>query len=331
MTIALDVGSRRFRSLRRNDTHLAARTCPAACCFLPDKPPVRHLLEQSGVRFGSTRDQLAIWGSSAENLAKLCAVKTEHLLARNPLRKDNHTIREPLGDVLSSVLPSASAPGEICCLGSLSDDFHADWLRGALDEMGYQIATCSAGLALVLAEMVREKFTGLGLVFGAGRCEAVLARDGKEIARCELPRGGDAIDQAIAIAEDRYWWSMAGFRELDTEGITAWKESLDMSVLEPANARGERLLAGYHQLAAELCSLCESTFSRHELPGALAVVAGGGAVRAPGFSELLEQHLGESSLPIAKDKTRIAAAEHTIVRGLLIYAELEQRAQIQAA
>ncbi len=331
MTIALDVGSRRFRSLWRKETHLAAKTCPVACCFLPDKPPVRHLLEQSGVRFRAAQDQLAIWGSSAEKLANQCAVKTEHLLARNPLRKDNHTIREPLQDLLSSVLPPAKTPGEICSLGLLSDDFHADWLRAALDEMGYQIVTCSAGLALVLAEMVREEFTGLGLVFGASRCEAVLAREGKEIARCELPRGGDAIDQAIAIAEDRYWWSMAGFRELDTEGITEWKESLTASLLQPANLRGERLLAGYHQLAAELCGLCESALSRHEFPEALAVIAGGGAVRIPGFAELLAEHLRESSLPIALDKTRIAPAESTISRGLLIHAELQHRAQTQAA
>jgi hypothetical protein len=157
----------------------------------------------------------------------------------------------------------------------------------------------------------------------------VFAREGQEIARCELPRGGEAIDQSIAISEDRYWWSMSGFRELETDGITLWKESLTSSVLKPAIPRGERLLAGYHQLLAELVAACETTFPRHGLPDNLAVIGSGRAARIPGFEELLNQHLGESTLPIDPQKTRLATADYTIARGLLIHAELEQRTQGQ--
>jgi hypothetical protein len=329
--MALDVGTRRFRSLRLGETQLLARTCPAACSFLPDKPSVRHLLEQSDVRFGSTGEQLVVWGASAEKLAKQCAVKAEHLLARNPLRKEKRTIMEPLNHMLAALLPAAAHPGEICCIGSLSDDLHADWLEAAVVSRGYRPLLCSAGLALVLAELVQEQLTGIALVFGGSRCEAVLAQEGVEIARCELPHGGEAIDQSIAISEDRYWWSMSGFRELETDSITEWKESLTTSVLEPAIPRGERLLAGTHQLAAELCGMCETTFPQHGLPDDLAVIAGGGSARIPGFIDLLNQHLLESSLPIDHQKTRLATAEYTIARGLLIHAELAQRGERQSS
>ncbi len=330
MTMALDVGTRQFRSLKRGEDQLLAKTCPSACSFLPDKPSVRHLLEEAGVRFHPTGEQLVVWGTSAEELAKRCAIKTEHLLARNPLRKEKHSIAEALNDVLATILPVADAE-ETCCLGSLSDDLHADWLRAAVISRGYRIAECSAGLAVVLAELVREQFTGIGLVFGGSRCEAVFAREGREIARCELPRGGEAIDQSIAISEDRYWWSMSGFRELETHGITLWKESRKGSLLEPKLPRGERLLAGYHQLVAELCAACETTFPQHGLPAQLAVAVSGGATRIPGFEELLNQHLKESALPINHQKTRLASAEYTIARGLLIHAELERRNQPAAA
>ena len=329
MTMALDVGTRQFRSLARNEKQLVARTCPAGCSFLPDKPSVRHLLEESDVRFDSTGEQLVVWGASAERLAQGCAVKSEHLLARSPLRKDRHSIAEPLRDVLASLLPEPAFEEEICCIGTLSDDLHGEWLDAAVLSRGYRVAHCSAGLALIHAELVREEFTGIAMVFGGSRCEAVFAREGEELARCELPRGGEAIDQSIAISEDRYWWSMSGFRELETDSITRWKESLTTSVLEPAIPRGERLLAGYHQLAAELCAACETAFPQLGLPGNLAVIIGGAAARVPGFADLLNQHLSESSLPIDHQKTRLATRDHTIARGLLIHAELEQRKLLQ--
>lgn len=327
MTMALDVGSKHFRSLRRQQNQLLARTCPTASCFLPNKQSVRHLLKDSGVAYTVAGDQLIICGSAAEKFSKRCAVKTEHLLVRNPLRKDRQTIAGPLNEIVHSLLPLASFPDEICSLGLLADELHADWLAAAVVSRGYKVVNCSAGLAVVLAELVRENFTGIGLVFGASRCEAVFAREGVEIARYELPRGGEAIDQSLAISEDRYWWSMSGFRELETEGITQWKETLCTSVLEPANPRSERLLTGYHQLAIELCTACETHFPQSELPDSLPVVACGGATRIPGFADLLKQHLAESSLPIALDKTRIESAEYTISRGLLIHAELQQRNQ----
>jgi hypothetical protein len=282
MTMALDVGTRQIRSITRGPDQLTARTCPAACSFLPDKPSVRHLLEETGIKFCTTGEQLVVWGASAEELAKRCAIKTEHLLARNPLRKEKRSISTPLNDVLEALLPRAADPEEVCCLGLLSDDLHADWLRAGVISRGYRAAMCSAGLAVVLAELVREQFTGIGLVFGGSRCEAVFAREGQEIARCELPRGDEAIDQSIAISEDRYWWSMSGFRELETDGITLWKESLTSSVLKPASPRGERLLAGYHQLLAELVAACETTFPQHGQQDNLADIGSGGAARIPG-------------------------------------------------
>jgi hypothetical protein len=328
MTIALDVGTRRFRALMVGPGQLVAKTCETTCAFLPDKPSVRRLLETSQVRFISEGDQLVVWGDSAASLARRCAIKTEHLLARNPLRKQKQTIAKPLDDVLDSLLPPAQAE-EVCCIGSLSDDLHSDWLMAAVASRGYRVVKCSAGLALILAELVQENFTGIGLVFGGSRCEAVLAMAGEEIARYELPRGGDAIDQSLAILEDRYWWSMSGFRELDTDGITDWKESLATKVQEPAIPRAERLLTGYEQLVSDLIAGCESRFDRHPLPSSLPMVISGGAARIPGFLDLLSQHLRECVLPLNHHQIRLATAEYTIARGLLIQAELERQKQVQ--
>lgn len=328
MTIALDVGTRRFRALKVGSGQLIANTCPTTCAFLPDKPSVRRLLETSQVRFISEGDQLVVWGDSAASLARQCAIKTEHLLARNPLRKQKQTIARPLEDVLDSLLPVAQTE-DVCCIGSLSDDLHADWLMAAVASRGYRIVKCSAGLAVVLAELVQENFTGIGLVFGGSRCEAVLAMDGEEIARYEMPRAGDAIDQSLAILEDRYWWSASGFRELETDGITAWKESLTTKVQEPAVPRGERLLTGYEQLISDLLAGCESCFDRHPLPRILPVVVSGGAARIPGFLDLLSQHFRESALPVNCNQIRLATAEYTIARGLLIQAERERQKQVQ--
>lgn len=325
MTMALDVGAKQFRSLKRAGSRLIAKTYPAACCFLPEKPSVRHLLETAGVPFVRAGEQLVIWGESAEKLSQDCAVKTEHLLVRNPLRKDRPSIAAPLNEIVTSLLPPASSPEEICCVGSIREDRHADWLEAEVHSRGYRIGTCSAGLALVLAEMVRENFTGIGFVFGASRSEAVLVREGRQIARWELPRGGEAIDESIALSEDRYWWSLAGFRELQTDGITAWRESLDASVLKPANPRGERLLSDCHQLVGNLIVACETSYPQDESPEPMAVIAGGGLARMPGFFELLKQHLAESTLPIDSGKIRLAPSNSTIARGLLIFAELEQR------
>ena len=325
MTIALDVGAKRIRSLRRAGSALIAKASPTLCCFLPDKPSVRHLLENAGAKFARAGEQLVIWGNSAEDLTKQCAVKTEHLLVRNPFRKAKESIAEPLEHVMNLLLPPASSEGEICCFAAVSDDLHGDWLEAEVISRGYRAVACSAGLALALAELVREQFTGIAMVFGGSRSEAAFVRDGRQVFRCELPRGGEAIDQSIAISEDRYWWSMSGFRELETDSIIQWKESLGRAIIEPEAPREERLLNGYHQLVGELTALCETTFPPAELPDRLAVVAGGGATRLAGFGQIMRRHLAESTLPFDLETMRIESAESTIPRGLLIYAELKQR------
>src|SRR5687768_7787811 len=65
MTVALDVGTSRMRSLRRERGELVGRSVPAAFALVPDEPSSRTLLARSGLAFAAGDGELALVGDAA--------------------------------------------------------------------------------------------------------------------------------------------------------------------------------------------------------------------------------------------------------------------------
>ncbi len=92
MTIALDLGASQFRTLRRIEGRLVARTIDALYPVLADTPAHRRLLDHAGIPFSFSEGNIVLLGEAAAETASLFRVPSRRLLPEGRV-----PICDPLG------------------------------------------------------------------------------------------------------------------------------------------------------------------------------------------------------------------------------------------
>lgn len=343
MNIALDVGTHLLRSLRQGRDQLIARRCRSVFALLDDHPAQRRLLNQLELPYAVCGDQLLLPGNSAAEFSGPFPLELRDLFSASAALPVEPVPRQILAMLIDALLPIAhrtdARRSEPVCCYSLSRGSSRQQTAETIDHLGqlarlrgYRPLFLSAGMALTLAEMANEKFTGIAIVAGAAGCEMTVAHCGRELVKGSLHRGGIWIDEQLARETGAGVLDPSGLKRLDREGQRRWKEGVAQSLLRPFTPN-EKLLARLNrELIASLVDTLRNRLSETpavlQLPQPLSVVCGGGLSLAPGFVEILRQELDRGDLPVTIDAVR--AADHsacTIARGCLIHAELEAVSQ----
>jgi hypothetical protein len=336
MSVALDLGTFRLKSLCCHGDRLIVRKCRTVHAALPDTPARRQGLEQMRIPFAVCEDMLVAVGDAAVQVSQTLGTPLLPLLPGGKLPHDDPPARQILATLIESALPEPQQDGEYCCMvlpaaarGTLRRaSAEYEFLSRLVKFRGYSPLRIDAGMAVVLAQLSRAGFTGIGISFGASSTQATLALQGREVASCSIPQGGDWIDEEAARSEGAYTWDAAGARFVDVNTIRRWKERCEGSIAQPTTRRDARLCELYRDLLAVVVSQVTEEFAdavpQLGLRKPLAVAASGGTARVPGFCDLLSQAFEKSALPIATAEVRVAAkSDHVIARGGLICAQLE--------
>ena len=348
MSIALDFGSTAIRSLRRTGERLTARSSSMAYAVLPDSPSHRRLLERAKVSVLQCESDLVLVGDDAAEHAGLFRTACRPLLVNGQVPKHDPLARQVIARLTESVLPTAAQRGEVCAMtlpgraaldgSDTRPDF--EFLTRVIRLQGYEPLIIPSGQALILAELVRNSFTGIGLTFGHAGCEALLAHRGVIVCHAANECGGEWLDQRL-LKEIRSAQPGAGAPvpvfssepgeadQLTRELITTRREGLTSPVHLADESRDIQLIA--ELLAESLGSLLLSfgeelnrSLQASEIPQPLPIVVNGGLVQTPGFGTLLMQAQKRHPLPVDITEPRlVTAGSNTIARGLLIAAELE--------
>lgn len=348
MSIALDFGSSAVRSLRRTGERLTARSSRLAYSVLPDTPSHRRLLERAQVSVVQCESDLVLVGDDAVEHSGLFRTACRPLLVDGHVPQHDPLARQVIARLTESVLPTAAARGEICAMtlpgraaldgSDTRPDF--EFLTRVIRLQGYEPLIIPSGQALILAELVRSSFTGIGLTFGHAGCEALLAHRGAVICHASNDCGGEWLDlrllkeirsaQPGATAPVPVFSSEPGEADqLTRELITSRREGLTAPVHLADESRDVQLIA--ELLAESLGSLLETfgaelnrSLQALDIPQPLPIVVNGGLARTPGFGTLLMQALKRHPLPVDITEPRlVTTGSNTIARGLLIAAELE--------
>lgn len=338
MSVALDLGTRRLRSLRRLDDQLSARRCRAEYLVLDDLEPVRRLLDRAGVTYACCEGSLMLLGDVAAEYSSVFAVPCSPMFPQGRIPRNDPPARQALAAMVEGLLPDPSQAGEICCMtisGTSTIDDAApsrnkrhEFLSQLVALRGYSPLIVNSSTSLVLAELGSDSFTGMGFEFGAGSCSASLVRRGFEIAHTTIPAAGDWIDTELARRAGEFCFDRGGNRYLNSQQAASWKESLTASIVEPSSDREKFLSELVRELVAHVIRNAAESFAKsiggQEAMRAVPVVIGGGTSRLPGFQAVFEQIWNESQVPLQASEFRLAAdADYTIARGCLIRAELE--------
>lgn len=337
MSIALDIGTSRMRSLRRNGYRLIARSCRSVYASIPDTPPGRQVLDRLGAPNVVSEGKLVVLGDAAEDVSELFRIPVTPLLPAGRIERDNPPARQITAAVIESLLPPPDREGEYCGVtttGILDDTLENengeyDFLCRVIRLQGYQPLAISSATALALAELVEESLTGVGVTFGAAGCEASLVHRGVEIARCTVRRGGNWIDEELARRDAQYIWDSQGHRYLDVQRARHWKESQSAAVLNPKSQREQLLSDLFRELIHEILQTAGEAFASVplacEIHQPLSIVCSGGTASHPGFRDIMMDVMRTTPLPVDVKEVRVVTDwEYTVARGCLIRAVFEE-------
>lgn len=341
MSIALDFGSHRVKSLRREGHRLIGSNLRCAYSVLPDSRSHRDLLEQAEISYVVSDAGLLLVGNAAEDVSKLFKSTCRTLLPAGQIPTHDPLARQMLGALIESALPvsgwsrESKSPAPTCGFtppggtdldgqGTRSD---LEFFLRCIRLRGYEPRVVPAGAALVLAELVKESFTGIGMVFGDSGCEALLAHRGKPICDARTEFGGQWIDVRLAERQQPVAYNPSGDKYLNVAEMAQRKHSLRGSIAAPTDSFEESLADLLTQSCVSLIEAfgkaIKSSPRAAELPQPMSVVCVGGTTRVPGFDALMTELLQCLEIGVTVRPPRIITdCEYTIARGLLIDAQL---------
>jgi len=336
MHVGLDLGSTGARVLTVTPQSLQGKRTSLNFCLLPDTIEQRRHLSKAGIHFASCDGFLLLLGSAAGEYSRIFRSAPQSLLPFGELPQHDILGRQILASHINQLIPNRRGMPQdaICCYSHPQPQPDADqqnvernrFLSQVLHLANYIPLSISAGMGVVLAEMVDLGFTGIAFVFGASCSEMTIAYQGREIFRSSAPLGGDWIDDELARRLDRYLFDDQGIRYPDLQLIRNWRERLPQPLMQPRTRTDQIICEVYAEFLADALSTClDQMDDGVSLPlQSWPLVCAGGLTRTNGFRTLLHRVLMEMNLPFAISSLRTAAQnDFTIARGCLANAFLE--------
>jgi len=228
-------------------------------------------------------------------------------------------IKDIIGEVRDKeVYCSFSIPAEAID-ENRSVSYHENVFSRILGSLGINYTSVNEAMAIIYSECVKEKFSGLGLSFGAGMANVCLAFKGIEALKFSTARAGDWIDKQVAESLN-----------IIPNRVTSLKEKhIDLS--KPSGGKGRNkkdslvLQALYHFYESLINYTIKKIIKEFEekvdieIDDALPIVVSGGTSLPKGFLELFKSVLNRYELPFEISEIRQAKNPLVAVaNGLLV-------------
>lgn len=332
MGMGFDLGTSRFRCVRRNDRRLLARQAATGYVAIAATPARTRLLSQAHIAAIRTDDSLLLTAGDAEPLAAALSQPLIPLLPEGRLPEADPVGRQVAAELIaglcgrmepaatksaSVVLPRDAGPGS---------PIH-DFLLQLLKLQGFEPQVIAATQAIGLSELGESAFAGIVLSFGAAGASLALVERGQLEALTDVPCGGDWVDRRLAEELQQFTYDPEGRRYLDTAGMNRWKHAAERK-LGAATCEGESILEqAYVEILTSLLARFRTSVVREGLNGArrqpLPIVCHGGCTRLAGFLPLWERLWRQAAIELTVGPSRLTRDDNwAVARGCLIHAEI---------
>lgn len=332
MGLGFDLGTSRFRCVRRSDRRLLARQAATGYVAIAATPARSRLLSQAHIAAIRTDDSLLLTAGDAEPLAAALSQPLIPLLPEGQLPEADPVGRQIAAELIaglcgkiepgarnsaSVVLPRDAGPGS---------PIH-DFLLQLLRLQGIEPQVLAATQAVGLSELGGSAFAGIVLSFGAAGASLALIERGQLEALTDVPCGGDWIDRRLAEELQQYTFDVEGRRYLDTVAVNRWKHAVERT-LGAVTSDGEAILEqAYVEILTSLLARFRTTIVREGVNGArrqaLPIVCHGGCTLLPGFVPVWERLWRQSEIDLTVGASRLARDDNwAVARGCLIHTEI---------
>jgi hypothetical protein len=324
--IGLDVGTSKIVRARGDAKHSDTAEQLNAFFTVPYSALTQSTLKQNSVPHYRDGGELVVCGAAAEKFAHMFNAETRRPMAKGVLNPNEPSAAGVLEGILGMLIPSARQPGEIMAFsvpapgGGIDAEltYHEGTIKNYLRGKGYSPLAVNEGMAVVLAELADDSFTGIGISCGGGMCNVALSYLSIPSLTFSVAQGGDTIDSSVS----------AVVNEPATRVRAIKEEGLDLS-RAAANKVAKALHIYYDNLIDTLVTELIGAVNRaQKLPRAdyeLPLVLAGGTAMPRGFRERFEKALRSRPLPFEIGEVRIASNPLTATaRGTLVAALAER-------
>lgn len=306
--IGLDVGTSRVVAIRDVEGQRTARAELNAFLSIPWSGMTEASLCRESIPFLVRNGEIIVIGSESARLADLLGRELRRPMTRGMLNPEEPESLELIRAILRSVLePDVTAGARVRfsvpsppLAGESTLTFHEASLRQILEGLGYpDSAGVNEGVAVVYSELHESNYTGIGISFGGGLCNAALTYLSVPALAFSVPKAGDFIDSSAA--------AVAG--ELINR-VRLVKEELFHFNGNYADKIQQALAVYYddmiHAVVAGLRQALQNCRSLPRFGRPLPVVLSGGGVLPEGFCERFEKALAQAQLPVPVSEVRLA-------------------------
>jgi len=328
--IGLDVGTCNIVMAQNRGNSISISKQQNAFFAIPQSKFTRQILQKNDIVFFEHNKLFYIVGDSAENFANMFNANT-----MRPMEKGLLTFKEDEGvaiiqAIIKTLVQRPKRLGEIVCFSVPGEPVndgqsvstvsgHETVIKMYLESLGYLALSINEALAIVMAEMGEENFTGIGISMGGGMCNVCLAYMSVPVLTFSIQKGGDAIDESVS--------KEVGLPATKVKGIK--EAGINLSAL-PKNKVELALQMYYTDLINTIVKTIEKVAaSSNRIPkisDPLPVVISGGTASPKGFKERFEVALRGIRLPFEIASIRIARDPlYTTAKGALVMAMSESK------
>lgn len=306
--IGLDVGTSRVVAIREIQGKRTARSELNAFLSLPWSGMAEASLRRESIPFLVRQGEIIVIGTESARLADLLGRELRRPMTRGMLNPEEPGSLDLIRAILRTVLePEQTAGAKVRfsipsppLAGESTLTFHEASLRQILADLGYpDAAGINEGVAVVYSELSDSNYTGIGISFGGGLCNAAVACLSMPAVSFSVPKAGDYIDSSAACVTGELINRVRLVKEEVFHFNGNYSDKIQQALAVYYDDMIQAVLAGMRQALQGCRSL--PRFGR-PLP---LVLSGGGAL-PNGFRERFEAALAKTQLPVVIPEVRLA-------------------------
>jgi hypothetical protein len=304
---------------------------------VPGGEDIEEILARNGWQWIKDGKSYFVVGEDSLQVAKLFPGKVE---LRRPLQDGVLNRSEDKKNVILAKIiedqcgKAPDAQSVVCtCISSPCIDmdtadntFHSARLKGMFARLGWNVKIIEEGLAVILSERPTTKdaegkeipYSGMGISFGAGRANCVLAYRGMQILGMSVQRSGDWIDKQVSQQTGIPISQVMNKKETI---LDLCRDDYDDDLLFALSAYYDSMIKYvFNNFAMKLKDV------KTEFSYPIDIVVAGGTSMPKGFDVRVEKVIRSLNLPFSINKvSRSLSPRNSVVSGLLTQAEIVKR------
>lgn len=323
--IGLDVGTSHVVVAQNKRNHIETIQELNAFFTVPNAKFARDILGQKEVSYFDREDQYYIFGYSAESFANMFNAETRRPMKDGFLSPDEEEGIAVIQAIANTIIQKPKNIGEILCFAVPADPlngtgsvvYHESVIKKFIGSTGYSPVSINEAMAVVLAELSEDDYTGIGISMGGGMCNVCLSYLSFPVITYSLQMAGDYIDKMVGTAVG----------EPATKIKVIKEEELDLT-REPKDRVMTALHIFYDEMIFKLLESLQRVLNATEnipkIKAPVPIVLSGGTAMPEGCKEKFEKMLNNVRLPLEISSVRLSDDPlSTPAKGALLMAMTE--------